>query len=263
MATEYMRFESADGIARITFNRPERANAINLAFATEFHDLARRCRDDASIRVVVLASEGKLFCAGGDLGSFAAAGDQLPAALKALLDQVHGAIEVFSDMDAPLIAEIAGTVAGAGVGLIASCSLAYATADSKFTMSFTGVGLTPDSSSTYFLPRLVGWRRAEELILTNRVLSAAEAAEWGLINGTQPDADALRQHVAQMARRLADGPTRAYGGVRRLLGSSASSSLHDQLAKEGESIVRIAAGEDGKEGTSAFLAKRKPQFKGR
>lgn len=257
-----MRLESADGIARITFCRPERANAINLAFATELHDIARRCRDDASVRAVVLAAEGRLFCAGGDLASFAVAGDALPAALKALLDQVHGAIETFSGMDAPVIAEIAGTVAGAGVGLIGSCSLAYATADSKFTMSFTGVGLTPDSSSTWSLPRLVGWRRAEELMLTNRVLSAAEATDWGLINANFADANALREHVTKTAGTFAKGPTRAYGGVRRLLSHSAGNSLHEQLALEGESIVAVAAGADGKEGTSAFLAKRKPHFTG-
>lgn len=263
MNLEYMRFEATDGVARITFCRPERANSINLEFATELHALARQCRDDRSIRAVVLAAEGRLFCAGGDLGSFAVAGDALPAALKALLDQVHAAIETFSGMDAPVIAEIAGTVAGAGVGLVASCSLAYATADSKFTMSFTGVGLTPDSSSTWSLPRLVGWRRAEELMLTNRVLSAAEATDWGLINAHFADAGALREHVAKTASALANGPTRAYGGVRRLLSHSASNTLHEQLVLEGESIVAVAAGADGKEGTSAFLEKRKPRFGGR
>lgn len=130
-------------------------------------------------------------------------------------------------------------------------------------MSFTGVGLTPDSSSTWSLPRLIGWRRAEELMITNCVLSAAEAAEWGLINAQFADANTLREHVAKTTRAIADGPTRAYGGVRRLLATSAGNSLHEQLRLEGESIVDIAAGPDGKEGTSAFLAKRKPRFTGR
>ncbi len=166
-------------------------------------------------------------------------------------------------MDAPVIAEIAGTVAGAGLGLVAAASLAYSTVESKFTMSFTGVGLTPDSSSTWFLPRLVGWRRAEELMITNRVLSAKEATDWGLINGCHEDAAALREAVDQLARRIASGPTRAYGGVRRLLATSATHLLHEQLAKEGESIVSISAGVDGREGVDAFLKKRKPEFKGR
>ena len=263
MAYEYFRFETSAGVARLTFCRPERANSINLAFATELNQAAQECRDNPDIRVVVMASEGRLYCAGGDLASFAAAGDQLPAALKALLDQVHGAIEIFSDMDAPVIAEIAGTVAGAGLGLIGATSLAYATGESKFTMSFTGVGLTPDSSSTYYLPRLVGWRRAEELMLTNRVLSAKEAAEWGLINGVHDDAASLREAVDKLAQKLASGPTRAYGGVRRLLATSARNLLHDQLALEGQSIVTISGGVDGREGVDAFLNKRKPDFKGR
>lgn len=263
MTYEYLRFESDQHVARLTLCRPERANAINLACATELHAAARECRDNPDIRVVILAAEGRLFCAGGDLASFSEAGDKLPEALKALLAQVHAAIEVLSGMDAPVIAEISGTVAGAGMGLIAATSLAYATAEAKFTMSFTGVGLTPDSSSTWFLPRLIGWRRAEELMLTNRVLSAKEAVEWGLINGCYEDNAQLREAVTKLASRLAAGPTKAYGGVRRLLGTSASHLLREQLDLEGESIVAVSKGADGREGVSAFLEKRKPEFKGR
>ncbi|MGQ0621451.1 MAG: enoyl-CoA hydratase/isomerase family protein [Panacagrimonas sp.] len=263
MAYDYLRFESDHHVARLTFCRPERANAINLAFATELHTAAKECRDNPDIRAVVLAAEGRLFCAGGDLASFSEAGDRLPEALKALLDQVHAAIEVFAGMDAPVIAEVAGTAAGAGMSLVAATNLAYATVESKFTMSFTAVGLTPDSSSTWFLPRLVGWRRAEELMLTNRVLSAKEAADWGLINGCFDDAAALREGVDKIARRLAAGPTRAYGGVSRLLNASAGRLLHEQLGMEGESIVAISAGIDGREGARAFLEKRKPEFTGR
>ncbi len=262
MANEYMRLEHADGIARITFCRPERANAINIEFAREFLQVAETCRDNPDIRVVILASEGKLFSAGGDLASFADAGDKLPDALQELLTAVHGAIQVLSSMDAPVIAQVAGTVAGAGLGLVAATSFAYATVDSKFTMSFTGVGLTPDSSSSWFLPRLVGLRRAEELMVTNRVLSAKEATDWGLLNACYDDADGLNDAVEKLARRLASGPTKAYGGVRRLLQASAGRALSDQLALEGESIVSISQSDDAREGIAAFLEKRKPAFSG-
>jgi 2-(1,2-epoxy-1,2-dihydrophenyl)acetyl-CoA isomerase len=146
---------------------------------------------------------------------------------------------------------------------VGATSLAYATIDSKFTVSFTGVGLTPDSSATWFLPRLVGWRRAEELMLTNRVLSAKEAVDWGLLNECLENADTLGEAVNRIAQRLAAGPTAAFGGVRRLLSSSATNSLHDQLAAEGESIVALGAGSDACEGVAAFRDKRKPIFIGR
>lgn len=262
MSYKYMRLEISTGVARITFCRPERANAIDLPFATELHSIAKQCRDNADVRAVVMASEGKLYCAGGDLATFAKAGDKFPEALAELLTEVHGALQIFSDMDAPVIAEIAGTAAGAGLGLVACASLAYATVDSKFTMSFTGVGLTPDSSSTWFLPRLVGWRRAEELMITNRVLTAKEAADWGLINACFEDEAGLREAVQKLAQGLASGPTKAFGGVRRLLQMSAGNPLHGQLRLERESIVASSGGLDGREGVAAFLEKRKPDFKG-
>lgn len=263
MTYEYLRLETADSVAKLTLCRPERANALNLGLACELHRVAQHCRDTPQIRAVVIAAEGRMFCAGGDLASFAAAGDALPDALRALLHEFHSAIQIFSAIDAPVICAVSGTAAGGALGLIAASNLAYATADSKFTMAFTAAGLTPDSSSTFFLPRLIGWRRCEELMLTNRVLSGREAVDWGLLNACYDDAAALDQAVDQIARRLASGPTRAFGGVRRLLMASAGVEFHEQLAREGESIVATGSSADGREGISAFLAKRKPQFAGR
>lgn len=263
MAYEYLRCTLESGVARLTLCRPDRANSINLACARELNRAAQELRDDGRVRVVVIAAEGRIFCAGGDITSFPDAAEELPTMLRAILDEMHSAIEIFSGMDAPVIAQIAGTVAGAGLGLVSATSLAYATVDSKFTMSFTGIGLTPDSGATWFLPRLIGWRRAEELILTNRVLGAKEAAEWGLLNECHADAASLEEAVSRIALRLAAGPTRAFGGVKRLLSSSASNGLSAQLAAECESIVARGGESDAREGVAAFRNKRKPVFTGR
>lgn len=262
MQSEYFATEQDGGIFRITFNRPDRANAINLGFARDFKAVAEHCAADASIRCVLISAEGALFSAGGDLGSFKDAGDGLPDALGELLGNFHPAIETFSKMNAPVIAAINGTAAGAGLALVASCSFTYATAASKFTMAYTGVALTPDGSSTWFLPRCIGMRRAEELAITNEVLSAEKAADWGLLNGVVADEAALTEKVEKLAAKLAKGPTQSYGVARRLMLSSLSNDLPTQLDLEGEGIVGVARSHDGREGISAFLEKRKPEFKG-
>lgn len=263
MDYQYMRLDVVDNIGRLTFNRAERANAINIEFARELRDVAQTCRDRDDVRVLVMESEGSIFCAGGDLSAFAAAGDQLPAALEELANTLHEGIEILVGMDAPVIAQIDGTAAGAGMSLIASTNLAFATTASKFTMAYTGIGLTPDGSSSWFLPRLVGWRRAEELILTNRVLSAKEATDWGLINACYDERGGMIDAVDKLARKFASGPTAAYGRVRRLLDISAGRSLHDQLAQETKTIVESSRSTDGRIGIKAFLAKEKPEFVGK
>lgn len=263
MDYQYLRLEVADQIARLTFKRPERANALNLECAQELLHAAQTCRDRDDVRVVVMASEGNIFCAGGDIGAFSEAGEQLPEALEELANTLHEGIEVLVGMDAPVIAQIDGTAAGAGMSLIASTNLAFATTASKFTMAYTGIGLTPDGSSSWFLPRLVGWRRAEELMLTNRVLSAKEATDWGLINACYEERGGMIDAIDKLARKLAKGPSAAYGRVRQLLQASAGRSLHEQLAMETQTIVDSSRSSDGRAGITAFLAKEKPEFSGR
>ena len=263
MNYQYLHFEVEGGVAWITFCRPERANTLNLEFARELHAVARYCDDHAGIRAVVIKAEGKIFCAGGDLAFFAAAGDELPAIIEGLLAEFHGAIEIFSSMNAPLIVAVNGAAAGVGLSIVAAASLAYATANAKFTMAYTNAGLSPDGSSTYHLPRLVGWRRCQELMLTNRVLSAAEAKEWGLVNDCYNDAAALDQAVSELARRLAAGPTQAFGQVRRLLIASGGRSLREQMDLEGRSFAQMTRSQDGSEGISAFMEKRRAVFVGR
>jgi len=256
-----LRFARSGAVARITLARPQAANALNFAMGTELLEVAQRCRDDAGVRAVVLDAEGRVFCAGGDIGTFAEAGDELPAALDGLIDLFHPAIETLSTMNAPVIAAVQGVAAGAGLSLLSSCSLVIASETASFTMAYTGIGLTPDGGASYFLPRQIGLRRTEELMITNRRLSAAEALAWGLVNEVVA-ADALTARVAALAEQLASGATAAYGGVRRMLLATFGNDLPTQLGLEQETIVAVGASRDGRAGVAAFKAKTGPTFIG-
>jgi 2-(1,2-epoxy-1,2-dihydrophenyl)acetyl-CoA isomerase len=259
---EKILFEQRDGVAEITFNRPDAANALDLETSREFMEIAIRCDEDPSVRAVVLTGRGKMFSAGGDLGSFAKAGDQIAALLKEMTTYLHAAISRLARMRAPLIGAINGTAAGAGFSLVCSTDLAIAAESAKFTMAYTKAGLTPDGSSTYFMPRLLGTHRTLELMLTNRVLSAAEAAEWGLINRVVPD-DQVLPEARALATQLAAGPTEAIGGVKKMVIGSLQESLETQMELEARTIAAMAHTADAKEGIDAFFAKRQAKFEGR
>ena len=165
-------------------------------------------------------------------------------------------------MRAPPIGAVNGVAAGARLSAVAFCDLAIAAEHATFTSAYTQIGLTPDGSSSFFLNRILGPRRAMELYLTNRVLSAEEALDWGLINKVVP-ASALIGEAEALAAELAQGPTRAYGGVKRLLQSAATESLETQMELETLLIAETGTSADGREGISAFMDKRKATFTGR
>jgi len=254
--------EVRDGVARLTLHRPDAANAIDLAVARALAEAALRCERDPDVRAVVLTGSGRAFCAGGDLRAFAAAGEDVPGLIREMTGHLHLALSRLARGDAPVIAAVNGVAAGAGMSLACAADLALAAESARFTMAYTRAGLAPDGSSTWFLPRLVGARRAQELLLTNRVLSAAEAFDWGLVNRVVPDAQ-LAEEAAALAAGLAGGATRAYGHVKSLLQSSAALGLESQMERESRAIAAMAASEDGREGIEAFLAKREPRFRGR
>jgi 2-(1,2-epoxy-1,2-dihydrophenyl)acetyl-CoA isomerase len=262
MDYENLRYETADGVATITLHRPDSANAIDLALARELMQAAIRCDEDRSVRAVLLTGAGKMFCAGGDLKSFAARGDGLPALLKELTVYLHAATSHFARMRAPLVVAVNGAAAGAGFSLAVAGDLVLMAESAKLSMAYTAAGLSPDGSSSFFLPRLVGLRRAQELMLTNRRLSAAEALAWGLVNEVVPDAE-LAERASRLAQQLAHGPTRAFGIVKRLLATSFQESLETQMELEARGIAAMAGSADGREGIDAFVAKRAAKFTGR
>jgi 2-(1,2-epoxy-1,2-dihydrophenyl)acetyl-CoA isomerase len=257
-----IRFSLADGVATIALDRPDAANAIDLALARELMHAAIRCDEDPHVRAVLLTAAGKMFCAGGDLKSFAAQGDALPGLLKELTTYLHAATSRFARMDAPLVVAVNGTAAGAGFSLAVSGDFVLMAESAKLAMAYTAAGLSPDGSSTWFLPRLIGMRRTQELMITNRRLSATEALEWGLVSQVVPDAE-LAAKAAELARQLAAGPTRAFGTVKSLLATSFSESLETQMELEARGIAAMARSADGREGIEAFVAKRAPKFSGR
>jgi 2-(1,2-epoxy-1,2-dihydrophenyl)acetyl-CoA isomerase len=261
MNFETLLYEVKDGVARITLNREKAANAVDLQMAKDLMYASLAADEDESVRVVVIGAVGKMFCAGGDLGAFAQAGEGMPGLIKEVTTYLHAGVSRFARMRAPVIASVGGTAAGAGFSLMCAADLAICTESAKFTMAYTRVGFTPDGSSTYYLPRLIGSRRTLELMLTNRVLSAAEALDWGIVNQVVPD-DQLAGATDELARSLAAGATGAFGSAKKLVLASAEHSLEAQMELESRGISDAARTEDGKEGVQAFLDKRKAEFSG-
>ena len=259
MSYETILFEIREQVACITINRPDAANSLNLKMAEELMDASIRCDTDPEIRAVLLTAEGKMFCAGGDLNGFAKAGDDVAALAKRMTTALHGAISRFARMQAPVVCAVNGMVAGGGMGLVLSADFAIAAQSARFTMAYTRAGLVPDGSSTYFLPRVVGLRRAAEMIFTNRLLDSGEALEWQLVNRVVPDEDLLSE-AEKLAQTLAKGPLSAHGHVKHLLAQTFQSDLEAQMEAESRALSEAVSGPEGQEGVHAFLEKRKPDF---
>ncbi len=256
-----IQFEIRDNVAYITLNRPEAANSINQEMSIALMHAAIQCSEDPAIRAVVITGTGSMFCSGGDLKEFAVQGEHLPYHLKETTTYLHAAISRLARMTPPVVAAVNGAAAGAGMSLACACDIVVAAQSARFTMGYTQVGLSPDGSSTYFLPRIVGLRRAFELTLTNRVLSAQEALEWGIVTRVVPDAEVLEQSRT-IAIQLAAGPTKALGASKRLLHSSFSETLETQMEHESQTIANIAHTADTREGMAAFIEKRAAKYEG-
>jgi 2-(1,2-epoxy-1,2-dihydrophenyl)acetyl-CoA isomerase len=249
--------EFRDRIAWLTLARPDAANTMNLEFGGEFQAAALAI-DRGKARVVVLSGQGKNFCFGGDLGGMVSSGADVRAYLCELTTKLHAGMAHLAALDAPVIAAVNGTAAGAGLGLVLMADLAIAARSARFAPAYTGVGLTPDAGCTFLLPRVIGRKRAMELFLTNRIVDAAQALDWGIVNQIVDDAE-LNAAVTGLAARLAAGPAGAFGVVKRLLAESQPGYVA-QMARESRAIAAQAATAEGAEGISAFLEKRSPRF---
>lgn len=254
-------FNVRDGVATITLNRPEAMNSINLDMAKDLMHATLHCTEDPSIRVIVVTGKGNLFCAGGDLKAFNAQKENLPYFIKETTTYLHAAVSRLTRMNPPAIAAVNGFAAGAGMSLALACDIVIAAQSSRFNVAYTRVGLTPDGSLSYFLPRSIGLKRALELTLTNRILSAKEALDWGIVNRVVPDGELIQQ-AHDLAAQIAAGAPEALGASKKLIQRGWTETLETQMEHESQTISRIASHSDTHEGITAFLEKRKPKFKG-
>lgn len=252
-------FERDGAVARLTLNRPTVANAIDLALARELMQAAITCDEDDSIRCVLITGKGRFFCAGGDIRGFVAAGTSIAALLKDMTAYFHMAIARLMRMNKPLVVAVNGTCAGAGFSLSLIGDLVLAAREAQFAAAYTALGVSSDGGLTWLLPRLVGLRRAQELVITNRMLSAEDALQLGLITRVT-DGAALVDEALKQAHELAHGPTIAYGRIRQLLLRSTETSLETHLEHESRALADTARTSHGQEGIAAFIAKRKPDF---
>jgi len=261
--TEEVRyqFDRDSGIGRVTFNRPQALNAIGKTLAEEFLSVVRALKQQKGLRCVVLKGEGRAFMAGGDVAAFAGGASKAETAINELLDRLHPAILGLRELEAPIVSGVHGVAAGAGLSLALMADLVVAADDARFLLAYDRLGTVPDCGGTWLLAHKVGHGRASELMMTGRTLSADEAKSWGIVNAIVPASD-FDAELEKIVRKLASGPSRAYGAFRKLLESAATGSLAGQLEAERAAFVAMTRTQDFAEGVSAFLEKRPPTFRG-
>jgi 2-(1,2-epoxy-1,2-dihydrophenyl)acetyl-CoA isomerase len=250
-----------DGVATLRLNRPAAGNTINLPLAQAMLQAAIRCDQDAAIRCVVVTGEGKLFCGGGDVAAMNAAADDVPGFLSELAGTFHMALTRLMRMAKPLVTVVNGPAAGAGFSLAIAGDVVLAARTAHFTAAYGMVGLSPDGGMSWALPRLVGLRKAQEIVLRNQRVGADEAEAIGMITRAVNDSE-LAAEGRKVAEELAQGPTGALGRARLLLLESLSSGLETQLEREVRSLAASGGTAECREGVAAFLARRKPDFRG-
>jgi len=261
MTYDCISFGVGDGVARLTLDRPDAGNAVDLQLARELSDATIACSEDRSVRAVLLTGAGRNFCVGGDLRSFTTRGDALPAHLREITTYLHAAVSRLARLDAPVVVAVQGSAAGAGMSLACGGDLVVVGPSTRFVLAYTRIGLSPDGGGSWALPRLVGVRRALDLALTNRPVTGEEAVAWGLATTIVDDA-AVASEADRLATELASGPTSAFGAAKRLMRESLGNTLETQLELESIALSSNAGTPDGREGMAAFLEKRPPRYTG-
>ena len=248
------------GVGHLRLNRPDASNGMNIEFLQDFHDALVLINRTPEIRSVVITGEGKNFCAGGDVKTFAQQGESLPAYLREATDWLQKCSQSVRQLDAPVIAAVHGFAAGGGgFGLVCAADLVVAAESAKFMTGATRVAMVPDFGTTALLPQLVGMRAAMELVLTNRVLSASEAKELGIINEVIADAELLPRAFG-LATAIAEGSFAANAAAKHLMWEGIGSAIDTQLAIEARTVSALGGTADAREGLAAVIERRPPTF---
>jgi 2-(1,2-epoxy-1,2-dihydrophenyl)acetyl-CoA isomerase len=260
MDYETILYQLDEGVLTITLNRPEVLNAANRKMTDEIQDALKKAERDPSVRCIVLTGAGRAFCSGEDLKARQSAGTV--GFESTLRDRYIPIVLKLRNIEKPVIGSINGVAAGAGLSIALACDMRIASDKAGFIEVFVRIGLVPDAGSSYFLPRLVGLSKALEMCFTGDSMNAEEALQFGLVNRVVP-AEELEATTRELALRLAKGPTRAIGLMKRAINRGLSTDLEQQL--EYEVHMQEAAGntEDHREGLAAFLEKRTPEYKGK
>jgi 2-(1,2-epoxy-1,2-dihydrophenyl)acetyl-CoA isomerase len=263
MSYETIQLEMRGGVGLLTLNRPDRLNALNVQVAKDFKAAVAEALERGA-RAIVLTGSGRAFCAGGDLREMQELAQQ-DGRVEAFFDEplriINEAILLIRKTPVPFIAAVNGVASGGGCNLALACDLVIAGESARFNQAFIKIGLTPDCGGTFMLPRLVGWKRATELLFTGDLISAQAAADMGMINSVSPDEE-LMSRVMAMAEKLAQAPTAAIAEIKMLLDASAANDMESQLDLERKTQIESGKTKDFVEGVSAFLEKRPPRFVG-
>ncbi len=255
-----VRLQRDGAVAVLELNRPQALNVVDLPTARAFLAACRELSGDASVRAVLLCGAGRSFGVGGDLRAMAE-GEAAEVAGE-LIAALHESVQRLAALDAPVVAALQGVVAGGSWSLALAADLALASDDAVFTLAYAQIGASCDVNASWALPRMVGLRRALQIALLGERLDAAQALELGVVNRVVPAAQ-LREQALALARQLAEGPTLAYGRLKRLMRESLEHSLGGQLERERQAFLQGARTQDFQEGVAAFLNKRPPRFEGR
>ena len=255
-------FSVSDHVATISFNRPTAMNSFNKLMADELEALTDQVRLDPSIRALVLNGAGPLFMAGGDIRFFSERLESMPTGIMKIVRTLNASILNLMQMPKPVLASVHGSVAGVGMSLMMACDLTIAAEDTKFTMAYSGIGISPDGGASFNLPRLVGTKKAMEWMLFPDVFDANTAQIHGLVNWVVPSAQ-LATDTQRRILKLANGPTKSFSHTKRLLNGTWQHSLESQLELEGEAFEACSMTSDFKTGVTEFLNKNKPEFIGK
>lgn len=255
-----VRLQREGPVAVIELNRPDAMNALDVPMARTLLGVCREIEGARDVRAVIVCAAGRAFGVGGDLAAMSKGG--ATGVARQLIPPLHDAVRILATIDAPVIAAVHGAVAGGSMSLALACDLAVAAEGTVFNLAYSRIGASCDINGSWALPRVVGLRKAMEIALLSDRIDAAEALRLGLVNRVVPAAQ-LREEATVLAKRLAAGPTAAYGRIKRLLRESLDRDLGAQLDAEFEAFVAGTRTRDFAEGLQAFLDKREAQFEGK